>query len=378
MTTATVSSRGFEVLSTADQEQWNEVLAGAAQHDFYHSAQYHRLAEWRGEGVARLFVYREEDHLIALPLLVRPISEADPNGWKDATSIYGYSGLVASGAPLPPSVIRTFQDELRAATAEQRIVSVFSRLHPLIEQRSLLTGLGEIRPCGQTISIDLTLSSEAQRAQYSGTYRTRINKLLRKGVTCTLDREQGDLPEFVDMYHETMRRVKAHHSYFFGEDYFTQLAQQLGSALKLFIARFEGRVICGGLFTLCDGLAQYHLGATRDAFLRMSPMGLVLDTARAWATEQGARVLHLGGGVGSKQDSLFDFKAGFSKRRHRFETWQWVTVPEVHRRLNEERARFNQLNGLAAVGEDYFPAYRCPALPRGSRGPSSDRTHAHE
>ena len=351
---------GFAILGTADEEEWSDVLDCCVQHDFYHLPRYHRLAEARGEGTAQCFVYRDGEHLIALPLLVRPVSADEPDGWKDATSVYGYCGPVASSAALPAEVVAKFHEGLARMLAGQRIVSVFSRLHPLLEQRDLLAGLGESRPAGQTVSIDLTLAPETQRAQYSGTYRTRINKLLRNGVTCTLDREQRHLTEFAEMYHETMRRVHAHGSYFFGADYFTELSRELDGRLQLFVAELDNELIAGGLFTLCDGIVQYHLGATRDAFLRLSPMGLVIDTARAWGTAEGARVCHLGGGVGSKEDSLFKFKAGFSDRRHRFETWRWVTAPEVYSRLNEQRTRLNELGGLVPVSPDYFPAYRCP------------------
>jgi hypothetical protein len=354
----------MRVLGAGDRAEWSRVLGDMHQHDFYHLASYHHLAESRGEGRARLFVYDEGEHRIALPLLVRQIGDDAEGAFQDATSIYGYGGPLASAAALPASVVARFHERLKDVFSEERIVSVFSRLHPLIAQRELLAGLGEIRPAGRTVSIDLTLSPEAQRAQYSATYRTRINKLRRNGVTCEIDEELRHIPEFSAFYQETMRRVNAHDSYFFGEDYFTGLAEALGSVLKLLVIKLDGQVIAGSLFTLCDGIAQYHLGATPDAVLRLSPMGLTIDTAREWAHAQGARVLHLGGGVGSKEDSLFNYKAGFSDCRHRFETWRWITEPAVYTRLSEERGRANELLGLDKLDADYFPTYRCPAVPR--------------
>ena len=81
---------------------------------------------------------------------------------------------------------------------------------------------------------------------------------------------------------ETMRRVKAEQSYFFDPTYFSDLAKSLGRALKLFVVRMpDGEVISGGLFTLCEGIVQYHLGGTRDTALKLSPMVLLLDTCMA-------------------------------------------------------------------------------------------------
>jgi lipid II:glycine glycyltransferase (peptidoglycan interpeptide bridge formation enzyme) len=160
-----------------------------------------------------------------------------------------------------------------------------------------------------------------------------------------------------------MRRVNAHSSYFFEPEYFTRLASGLGPALQLFIVRFNGAVICGALFTICDGIVQYHLGGTRDEFLKLAPMPLVVDSARLWANEEGARALHLGGGVGSKEDSLFRFKAGFSDRRHKFSTWRWVIEPHGYQSLCDLGARRNLEQGMQWASTEYFPQYRCPAVP---------------
>jgi hypothetical protein len=129
------------------------------------------------------------------------------------------------------------------------------------------------------------------------------------------------LRDFVSVYYETMRRVRAQDGYFFEEEYFLGLAEQLGETLQLFIVRApDGEIMGGGLFTLCDGIVQYHLGGTRNAALKLSPAALMFDQVRLWGNEQGARFLHLGGGVGASEDSLFQYKAGFSHRRHTFAT----------------------------------------------------------
>ena len=62
-------------------------------------------------------------------------------------------------------------------------------------------------------------------------------------------------------------------------------------------------------------------------------MKLLFDAVRLWANEHDARVLHLGGGVGNRGDSLFHFKAGFSKIRHQFSVWRWVLSPHINASL---------------------------------------------
>ena len=356
-------------LTLQQVDEWKRVLGRVAQHDFYFLPGYHAVAERRGEGSARLFVYEQGEYTLALPLLLRSLSDvaelgARAEGWHDTTSVYGYAGPLSSHQEVPATVVHGFQAALKDALLERRVITVFSRLHPLLSQRGLLAGIGECRPAGQTVSIDLTLPPEQQWKQYRGTLRSGLNRLRKSGAVCRVDDGMQHLPEFVNIYHETMRRVNAQGAYFFEPDYFSQLASGLGAALQLFVVRVDEEIAAAGLFTLCDGIVQYHLGGTRDAFRKLSPMTLLLDSVRLWGNAQGARVFHLGGGVGSQQDSLFHFKTGFSDCRHGFATWRWIIAPEIFQELSAERHRWNAERDLEPVSPDFFPAYRCSVLTR--------------
>ena len=353
----------IQILRTRDAAEWNAVLSKTRQHDFHHLPQYHRMAEQLGQGTARFFVYSENGYTIALPLLLRPVDPNEPDGWQDATSVYGYAGPVASDDSLPDSFVQTFQEALRAELSRARVVSVFSRLHPLIPQQGMLAGVGDCVENGQTISIDLTLPDEEQRAHYNKSCRTSLRKLHEAGFVCVYDREKRCLEEFVEVYLETMRRAGAHDSYFFDRAYFEMLTRELGEVSHLFVVLKDADVAAATICTSCAGIVQDHLGGTRDAFLKFSPDRLVVDTERMWAKENGARVFHLGGGVGAKQDSIFQYKAGFSHRRHFFRTWRWILQPDVYEELCAEEARWNTANGLQPVSAGYFPPYRCPTAP---------------
>ena len=353
----------FYVLQAAQETEWNAVLAAVRSHDFYHLAQYHRLAEERGEGTAHLFTCREGDFTLALPLLLRPIQIAGEVAGCDATSVYGYAGPLASHAEMPAAIVRGFQEALEEEMGKRGVVSVFSRLHPLIAQTGLLSGIGDCGTQGETVSIDLTLPPEEQWAHYRPTNKSRIKKLLRAGVVCTRDPDLRHLSEFVWIYHQTMRRVNAQDSYFFDVEYFECLADCLGPVLELFVATLDGVVIGAALFTICDGIVQFHLGGTSDEFAKNAPTALLIETARLWANERGARVLHLGGGVGSKGGSLFFFKAGFSQNRHTFPTWRWIVDPPAYDKLCDRVARENATRGREWTSREFFPQYRSPTTP---------------
>src|SRR5215210_2792555 len=125
----------MRILTPEQIGEWSAVLERAVQHDFYHLPAYHAMAEQRGEGEARLFVQEEGGYTIALPLLLRPLSgiagaAVGTERWRDATSVYGYAGPLASHARVPEQIAGNFQSALKDALIEQGVVTAFSRLHP--------------------------------------------------------------------------------------------------------------------------------------------------------------------------------------------------------------------------------------------------------
>jgi hypothetical protein len=364
---------GLLVLGAGERGQWLSLLRHSFQHDVYHLPAYHALSEEQGEGSARLFVYREGESWLAVPLLLRPVDatpglESAGKGYWDATSVYGYAGPVASQAGLPEAVRGPFRRALAEALRDLGVVSLFSRLHPLISQAELLSGLGECPAAGKTVSVDLTLPAAAQ-GPVRVNHQDNIRKLERLGVTCLHDEGKTYLDDFIEMYQGTMRRVGASGFHCFGGAYLAKLAREPQLDVHLFVCLWKGQPVCAGLLTACAGLAQCHLIGTLDEYVRLAPAKLLIDGMRRWACAAGLRVFHLGGGVGAREDSLFHFKAGFSDRRHDFSTWRWVLLPDVHGRLCETRSIWNERNGLVPVSPGFFPDYRAPA--RAESGPTA-------
>jgi Acetyltransferase (GNAT) domain len=344
----------IETLRPSDRA-WNDLLDQAQAYDFYHLPAYHQMAEAQGEGEAVLFSYREGACIIALPLLLRRIADApglNACDALDATSVYGYPGPVVSGTASRP-VIRRFQQALTHALRERDVVSVFSRLHPLLPQADCLQGLGRIEAVGPTIAIDLRRHPEEQRAGYRRNHKHGINKLKRLGVECQVDPTFAHLDDFIRLYRETMTRVEATSYYFFDRMYFERLRTALGERMHLYVCRLDGEVICGGLFVQTGDIVQYHLGASDGRHLKSAPMKLTFDTVRQDFSGRGAAWFHLGGGLGAQRDSLFHFKSGFGGEERLFSLWKWVVQEDLYDALCRRRTMVAQ-----EPSNGFFPRYR--------------------
>lgn len=328
-------------------ETWPALVAGTRAADSYHDAPYHRLAETRGEGEARLFVCRDETGWLALPMLLRPVDGLP--GRRDAGSVYGYAGPIASTGRPSASLIEAFRAGLAARLEAEGIVSLVARLHPLLDQADWIGPLGVIRPMGPTVSIDLTVPEAVQRAGYRSNHRRDLKRLARDGYVTSRETGAEALAGFIQVYHANMRRVGAAAGYFFDTAYFDGLAQALGDGQDLFLCRKDGEIAGGALCLRKGPIAQYHLGAVADSHLEAAPLKQLLDVARGHYAAAGAEIFHIGGGRGSEEDSLFRFKAGFGNARHRFALWCWVIDQPTYTALTRD---------LSETG--YFPAYRAP------------------
>ena len=343
-------------LLTPGDPAWDGVLQHVP-HDYYHLAAYHAFAERMGEGRAMMLVVEAGERLLVWPYLLRELE----GGLTDLTSVYGYTG--PSGTGLGDAAFRAEAwSAIRDAWRAQGVVSVFTRFHPLIGNAQAVMDMhgdacppgGETCRLGQSVSIDLGLDLEARRMTYPQNLRQEIKKSERQGLVVHLDRDWTDFSSFVSFYRETMSRNDASDRYFFSEEYLLSLREALGKIAYLSVARVDGEPAAALLFTVYRGIAEAHLTGVNKDFAKYSPLKGLIDRTCEIAREFGADVLHLGAGRGGVEDSLFAFKARFSKRRHDFVLGRWIVDADKYRHLNKEK-------NLEDDGT-FFPAYRKPPI----------------
>jgi hypothetical protein len=330
-----------------DSPEWEAVLHGA-RHDFYHLPGYAVLCADQEPGEPRALHVTDGERTMLLPLIVRSIA----GGGADATSPYGYPGPIGPGTDDPGFLKLALVCGLNVLR-EAGIVSAFVRLHPLLNPQPPI-GIGTLVRHGQTVSIDLTLPADELWSQTRLNHRRDIARALRLGYVARMDDDWTHFEPFKEMYRATMARRSAAPFYFFPDAYFDGLRDALGETLHLCVVEREGVIAAAGLFVETDGIVEYHLSGTGDAYDAVQPTKLMMHFVRGWAKDRGNEALHLGGGVGSHNDSLLQFKTGFVPPRHAFHTLRVVIDERNYARLVAARDRF--LDPSARDG--FFPLYR--------------------
>jgi hypothetical protein len=354
---------------------WRDALERLPRRDVYWLPEYAAAYEDIGEGEAAAFIGRRAEDLVIHPVIVRDVTaldwarplraEAGAKRWLDAVTPYGYGGpLTSETDPARAAALAASFEEARGALCrEEGIVSEFIRFHPLLGNHAGLEGRASLVRRGETIWLRLG-SEEALLAAMQPAARNKVRRARRDGVQTAFESGPEAVRTLFDVYTQTMRALDAPPGYFFPESYFAALAALPDGAARILVARHEGRAAWAGLFLRAGDLLHYHLSGTAGGPRVTGVNNLALLAAALHGHSEGAQRFHLGGGFGSREDSLFQFKASVGDRRAEFWTGSVVHDPRRYEMLCGLRGlKMEKGDGGGAPGSgagDYFPAYRAP------------------
>jgi hypothetical protein len=337
------------------------------EHDVYHLPEYVEFAA-KHEGGTPVATFAEwDDHWLLIPLILCALpgeSQGDTAKNVDALSPYGYSSpLTDVGQTSDRATISGLRRAFQACIdvlSSQGVISLFSRLHPLLSlPLEALTPFERVVHHGDTVFIDLSLSDEELWKQTRHSHRQDISAACKRGAVAYIDEEWHRFDDFFEIYQQTMKRVKAEDYYLFSKSHFLDLREALADRIHLSVVEDAGSIVSAGIVTEVGGIVETHYAGTRDTFLKWSPNKMRIDFLRAWAKARGNRFLHLGGGVGGRRDSLFEFKLGFSPSLAAFHTARAVLNARAYQ---DAVGRWEANHGVRADDiNGFFPSYRKPS-----------------
>ena len=337
----------FTFLVIKDAEEWVCALRSFVAHDFVHTYDFHRISEFNQEGSPVLFLLRDNSggSIICWPALARPIPAT---GLFDLGCVYGYGGpLVAKGLS-EQQMLAAFEcifDRMKKAG----YVSLFSRMHPLFLQ-SLPDEIKGVA-LGDVVVIDASPNQKNFLEAYRSAHRYEIRKAERMGVSVVVDESCAELSDFVEIYQQAMRDLQAADYYIFDKNYFKQMVNAKDFKTIIIFAVYEGKKVAASMFVVRGNIMQYYLSGSVAEFKKLAASKLIIAKAHELARDWGVSEVILGGGVGSKQDALFDFKKGFSSRTEKFSVFKKILNPQIYETLCVQK-------GISSGADGFFPAYR--------------------
>jgi hypothetical protein len=326
-------------LREIETSRWDAALRDLGVTDVYCTRGYLEASAALAGGTPTLLHLAGDGGDVIFPLLLRehPVDVVTP---------YGYGGPVALGGSPP---VAAFADAYAAWCARRGAVTSFVLYHPLFANHELAAATGFHR-----IDLDGTVAWALDAGELLPRMHRHHRRVVRKALGAGLETRIVEAPERLDdfaaVYDETMRRAGASDFYRFGSDYWRGLREHVPLVRSDVLA--GGRLVASMLGMGEPPWLHYHLGGSVEGAGRSGASHLALFRLAEWGQERGYSVLHLGGGVGGRDDSLLAYKLRFAPDG---------LLPAAVGKALHDPAAYAELTGSPDVDwAGFFPAYRAP------------------
>lgn len=337
-------------------DKWDTLVKSFKKYDVYYLSGYVKAFHVNGDGKPML-IYYESESLKAINVVIKRDIALDKNlegkisenKYYDFITPYGYGGFLMEGNQ-DEQHLKELNDEYNQFCIENNVVSEFVRFHPVIKTYENMDVLYDVTMMGKTVTMDLT-NKETIWQNIASKNRNMIRKAKKSGVKIYWGRSPELFDEFRIMYEATMDRDNADNYYYFKDEFYTSILEDLKNNSMIFYAMIENTIIAMSIILYSNHSMHYHLSASNQKYLKYAPTNLLLYEVACWGSENGFITLHLGGGLGSSEDSLYKFKSVFNKQSNtQFAIGKKVFEKQIYKELCFLRDNL--------IDSHFFPKYR--------------------
>lgn len=300
------------VYGLEQSSQWDTIVRSFRQHDVYWLSGYVKAFRLHGDGEPLLFFYEDDTVRGINVVMKRDIALfpkfaglLEPGTVFDLSTPYGYGGWILEGEKTRP-LFQAYHDWC----VNHHIVSEFVRFHPMLQNWDAVADQYRVIPLGKTVAMDLE-SPEVIWANLTSKNRNMIRKAQKNGIEIHSSLSLEILETFRGIYNSTMDKDNATDYYYFAPEFYDSILHDLPANAQVFYAVLEDKVIAASIMLTANGRMNYHLSGSLREYANLAPSNLLLYEAALWGSANGCKTLHMGGGVGGREDNLFKFKHSF-------------------------------------------------------------------
>ena len=303
----------LEVLDLKNSVKWDEIVSSFRDYDVYYLSGYNKGFMIHGDGEPLLFSYCDDNIRAINVAFKRDISKCDyfkgridENSYFDLSSPYGYGGWIIEGEGSLDGLF----GEYKSWCADNGIISEVIRFHPVIANQERVREYYDVMDLGNTVCIDISNKDDIW-ANFSAKNRNVIRKAINNNVTIHHELSKDKMNAFVKVYNATMDRDNADDYYYFKEEFYDSVLSDLKSNTDIYYALYEDKIIASSIILKAGDKLSYHLSGSLKEYGSLAATNLLLYTVACDGCDLGYKTFHLGGGVGSREDSLYKFKKAF-------------------------------------------------------------------
>lgn len=311
----------LSVISLDDHEKWNHFVKSFKNHDVFHLPNYTKSFKIHGDGEPLLFYFENHEIKAINVVMLRDISSDSrfsghlpQKTFFDLSTPYGYGGFLLEG-DITDDSLKVLNEKYSTYCKNAGIISEFVRFHPVLDNSQYANAIYDVTKLGKTISVSLATQ---EKIWSNLANRKKINKAKKLGIQVLWGRTPELFNQFRSMYIETMKNNAATDYYYFKEEFFDTILNDLKQNSMIFYATYEGRIVAMVLVIFANHGMHTFLSALDQEFKNLPATNLLFYEVASWGCENGFKTLHLGGGLGNKEDSIYKFKEGFNKHSNTF------------------------------------------------------------
>lgn len=341
----------INIIDITQEQLWDDIVKSFSNHDVYYLSGYVKAFQIHGDGIPQLLFYEHSD-LRAIYVYMKRNTIID--GLYDSISPYGYGGVLFEGNTSAEN-LNAFWNSYIEKMDDLNIVCNFVRYHPILNNALLMKEVSNVIDLGKTIALDLT-SHEIIWENIISKNRNMIRKAEKNGIEIHHSKDYELFNDFIRIYNATMDKDEAVDYYYFGEEFYKSINNDLYDNYEMFYAMYDGKIIAMSIILFANQQMHYHLSGSLMEYRNLAPSNLLLYKAAIWGYEHGYKTFHLGGGVGSGEDNLYKFKAAFNKNSdYQFSIGKQIFNKEKYDELVNIRV---MENSDFDINSSFFPLYR--------------------
>ncbi|MEN3045235.1 MAG: hypothetical protein ABDH37_08520 [Candidatus Hydrothermales bacterium] len=334
-----------------EKKEWERILKLFEPSDIFYTYDFIEANCQIEKGVPEAIFYEGDEGIFFYPYIKRSLNDLIyvPDKFReyfDITSPYGVGG------PLLVGKIKNLSKMIEDFFKDSKVISEFVRFHPLIENYKNFEGIYTLIKVSSIVYVDF-LDFKGEEEMFKSlreNHRRNINYAIRESFEIKINYPENFYELFYDKYIETMRNKMAEKRHFFPKSFFEKIKNING--VEFWLLFKDGLFITGDIFLKKYPYSSYFLGSGFSSKLKGLNHFLIYSFMKD-VFRKNFRFLMLGGGVG-KDDSLFHFKLGFSRRIKNYFISKKIYFEKIYNELVEEFIKFKKIKEKPLL----FPQYR--------------------
>lgn len=316
--------------------------------DIYYTSEFLLVDAEMQNGDFEIFTIIENQNIFIYPYLKLSLSNYGLPEYYDLTSPYGFCGPYCTDKVFFESSEKQFVKY----AAKNKFVTEFVRYHYNFNKKLQFTQ--QITNSFNRSMFVLNLQNPWDyiwMKEMSSTNRNIVRKLQNDNFQFEVHYDTKWLNEFIEMYRLTMQNVSADRFYYFRNDFYKNLFDNLKE--KIVIARVtkDNITYCSALFLINGDFLTYYLSSRNLEFHNIPATNLMLANIIKYGKEIDIKYFNIGGGrTIAKDDSLFKFKSNFCKASTDFYIGKRVHLPEAYEQL--------KTNFITIYGQDKYESIK--------------------